>query len=363
MFPRTDPTTTQAWQKLKEHSEQLKEQHMRDLFSADPNRTRSFSLQAAGLHLDYSKNLLTRQTLQLLLQLAKEVNLEQAIEAMFKGEAINETENRAVLHVALRNQSHSAIYQEGKDIMPGVEGVLGIIKAFSDKILSGEWRGYSGKAIRDIVNIGIGGSDLGPQMVYEALRFYKSEHINAHFVSNVDGTHIWETLKQLDPETTLFIIASKTFTTQETMTNANTAKQWFLEKAKDEELIISHFVALSTNQERVTEFGIAPENMFVFWDWVGGRYSVWSAIGLSVACCIGFDNFEKFLSGAHAMDKHFRSASFEQNMPVIMALIGVLYTNFFGAETEAILPYDQYLHRFAAYFPAGKYGEQWQIGR
>jgi glucose-6-phosphate isomerase len=288
-----------------------------------------------------------------LIDLAKECDLSGAIEQMFNGEKINQTENRSVLHVALRNRSNTPIYVEGKDVMPEVNDVLEKIKTFSGKVISGAWKGYTNKSITDIVNIGIGGSDLGPVMVTEALKAYKKKNINIHFVSNVDGTHIVETLKKVNPETTLFMIASKTFTTQETMTNALSARDWFLESAVNEEFVKKHFVAISTSQNLVEKFGIDPANMFGFWDWVGGRYSLWSAIGLSIACTIGYENFEKLLLGAHEMDNHFRTIPFEKNIPVVLALLGIWYNNFYGAESQAILPYDQYLHRFAAYFQQG----------
>jgi len=353
MLPKIDPTQTVAWQKLKEHFADMKEVHMRNLFQEDQTRFDKFSLEFEDILVDYSKNIITGETLEILGNLAKECGLDKAIEQMFNSEKINETENRAVLHVALRNRTNDPIILEGLDVIPEVNDVLEQMKNFSDKIISGEWKGYSGKPIQHLVNIGIGGSDLGPLMVTEALKAYQKPHIQSYFVSNVDGTHIAETLKKVDPETTLFIIASKTFITQETMTNAHTARNWFLEKAKDESFVAKHFVALSTNENAVKEFGISGENMFRFWDWVGGRYSLWSAIGLSIACSIGFENFKEMLQGAHVMDNHFRRAEFSKNIPVILALIGIWYNNFFGAETEAILPYDQYLHRFAAYFQQG----------
>ena len=302
---------------------------------------------------DYSKNIITDETKALLIGLAEEVNLKDGIEKMFRGDKINETENRAVLHVALRNRENTPIYVDGEDVMPEVNEVLKKMNTFSHSLLSGEWKGFTGKKITDIVNIGIGGSDLGPVMVTECLKPYAQEGLSAHFVSNVDGTHIVETLKHLDPETTLFLIASKTFTTQETMTNAFSARNWFLDHAKDQAHVAKHFVAISTNRKKVQDFGIDPDNMFAFWDWVGGRYSLWSAIGLSIACSIGFENFTELLQGAFEMDNHFRSAPFEENIPVLLALIGIWYTNFFGAHTEVILPYDQYMHRFPAYFQQG----------
>lgn len=353
MLNRQNPTQTNAWKQLESHYTQMKDRHMRDLFSADPQRFARFSIQFEDILVDFSKNIITPETLNLLLQLAEETKVKDAIAQMFAGEPINETENRAVLHIALRNRSDRPIIVEGKDVMPDVKGVLAQMEFFSKKILSGEWKGYTGKRITDIVNIGIGGSDLGPLMVTEALRPYWQPNINVHFVSNVDGTHIAETLKRVSPETTLFLIASKTFTTQETMANAHTARNWFLEHAKDESQVAKHFAALSTNAEGVQQFGIAPENMFEFWDWVGGRYSLTSAIGTSIACTVGFEHFREMLEGFHAMDEHFRTADLDKNLPVILALLGIWYVNFFDAESEAILPYDQYLHRFAAYFQQG----------
>jgi len=353
MLNRITPTQTYAWNSLIQHFEDIADLHMRDMFAQDPDRFQKFSLRFEDILLDYSKNIITQDTLNYLMGLAIEVDLKDAIEKMFTGDKINETEDRAVLHVALRNLSMEPIYVDGQDVMPEVKAVLDKMEAFSEKVIGGEWKGHSGKAITDIVNIGIGGSDLGPVMATEALKPYWKQHIKVHYVSNVDGTHIAETLKKVHHETTLFMIASKTFTTQETMTNAHTARKWFLTHVIDAEQIKKHFVAISTNAEGVAEFGIDTENMFGFWDWVGGRYSLCSAIGLSIACTIGFDNFRAILEGAHAMDQHFRHEPFERNMPVILALIGVWYNNFFGAETEAILPYDQYMHRFAAYFQQG----------
>ncbi len=352
MLPQINPTETIAWQKLTAHFLMMQANHLRELFQEDPKRFEKFTLSLNDILVDYSKNLITEETIQILLELADEVELKQSIDSMFRGEKINQTEHRSVLHIALRNRSNNPIYVDGEDVMPLVNNVLDQIKIFSDNLLSGQWKGYSGKAITDIVNIGIGGSDLGPLMVTEALRPYHST-ITPHFVSNVDGTHISETLKSLNPETTLFIIASKTFTTQETMTNAESAKNWFNEKTQGKGEVAKHFVAVSTNTKSVTAFGIAPENMFVFWDWVGGRYSLWSSIGLSIACTIGFENFKHLLEGAHEADKHFKDQPFEKNIPVILALLGVWYGNFFDAHSEAILPYDQYLHRFAAYFQQG----------
>jgi glucose-6-phosphate isomerase len=350
MLPRINPTNTQAWFLLKKHhEEEMNRKHIRDLFAADPQRFEKFSMVFNDLLFDYSKNIINQKTLQLLLQLAEDCKLADAIHDMFAGLKINETENRSVLHTALRNFSDTPILVEGKDIMPRIRKVLGQMKDFSEKLHSHKWKGYTGKKIRYIVNIGIGGSDLGPVMVTEALRPYWKKGIETFFVSNVDGTHIAETLQKIKPEETLFLIASKTFTTQETMTNAHTARRWFLETAIDEKHIAKHFVALSTNEEEVTAFGIDKANMFEFWDWVGGRYSLWSAIGLSIALTIGYDQFEQLLKGAYAVDEHFRNEKFDKNIPVLMALIGIWYTNFFGAQSEAILPYDQYLHRFAAY--------------
>ena len=353
MLSKIDPTTTKSWKKLTDHFEKMKSVHMRDLFSRDPGRFDKFSLLLNDILVDYSKNIITEETKALLIGLAEEVNLKDGIEKMFRGDKINETEHRAVLHVALRNRENAPIYVDGEDVMPEVNEVLKKMNIFSHSLLSGEWKGFTGKKITDIVNIGIGGSDLGPVMVTECLKPYAQEGLSAHFVSNVDGTHIVETLKHLDPETTLFLIASKTFTTQETMTNAFSARKWFLDHAKNEAHVAKHFVAISTNREKVQEFGIDPDNMFAFWDWVGGRYSLWSAIGLSIACSIGFENFTELLQGAFEMDNHFRSAPFEENIPVLLALIGIWYTNFFGAHTEVILPYDQYMHRFPAYFQQG----------
>lgn len=330
---------------------------MLDLFKSNPDRFSKFSInyktpEGGEFLLDYSKNLINDEVLGLLFELARSRNVEKARDAMFAGEKINFTEDRAVLHIALRNRSNSPILVEGTDVMPGVNAVLSHMREFSDSVRSGQWKGYTGKAITDVVNVGIGGSDLGPLMVTEALKSYRCGP-NVHFVSNIDGTHMAETLKKLNPETSLFIIASKTFTTQETITNAESAKSWFLEHAKDKSAVAKHFVALSTNGPKVKAFGIDEKNMFEFWDWVGGRYSLWSAIGLSIALHIGQDNFEQLLAGAHFMDQHFKTTPLEKNVPVILALLGVWYHNFFSAETHALLPYDQYLHRFAAYFQQG----------
>ncbi|WP_233970833.1 glucose-6-phosphate isomerase [Pectobacterium versatile] len=348
-----NPSQTAAWQALQTHFDTMKEVQISELFAQDCDRFAHFSATFDDQMLvDFSKNRITAETMEKLHALARETDLSAAIQSMFAGEKINRTEDRAVLHVALRNRSNTPILVDGKDVMPEVNAVLAKMKDFSERVIGGEWKGYTGKTITDVVNIGIGGSDLGPFMVTEALKPYKN-HLNMHFVSNVDGTHIAETLKPLNPETTLFLVASKTFTTQETMTNAHSARDWFLKTAQDDKHVAKHFAALSTNAKAVGEFGIDTDNMFEFWDWVGGRYSLWSAIGLSIILSLGFDNFEKLLSGAHAMDKHFASTPAEKNLPVLLALIGIWYNNFFGAETEAILPYDQYMHRFSAYFQQG----------
>ncbi|GAB4484484.1 MAG: glucose-6-phosphate isomerase [Thermodesulfovibrionales bacterium] len=349
MLPKKNPTKTEAWKRLKEHHRVMKTRRMKELFRKDPKRFSRFSIAFEDILLDYSKNIVTQETMRLLLGLARECGLRGAIRSMFSAERINETEDRAVLHVALRNRSKSPVLVDGRDVMPEVNAVLGRMKEFSENIISGRWKGYAGSRITDIVNIGIGGSDLGPVMATEALTPLWKPGIRPHFVSNVDGTHIAETLKELSPATTLFMIASKTFTTQETMANARTARKWFLDNGGSEQAIARHFVAISTNERKVREFGIDPLNMFRFWDWVGGRYSLWSAVGLSIACTAGFENFLELLEGGHAMDTHFRTADFGRNMPVILALLGVWYNNFFGAETHAVLPYDQYLHRFPAY--------------
>jgi glucose-6-phosphate isomerase len=352
MIPKINPVDTPVWQKLTTHFLTMQASHLRDFFEEDPQRFEKFHLQFEDIVVDFSKNLVIDETLKDLRELADECQVREAIDAMFSGVRINETEDRSVLHIALRNRSNTPILANGQDVMPDVNQVLDQMKSFSDRLLGGQWKGYSGKAITDIVNIGIGGSDLGPLMVTEALRPYH-KNIRPHFVSNIDGTHMAETVKPLNHETTLFIIASKTFTTQETMTNAESAKKWFLEKSGGKGDVSKHFVAVSTNTKAVTEFGIAPENMFVFWDWVGGRYSLWSSIGLSIICTIGFEHFEELLAGAHAMDQHFHNEPFEKNIPVTLALIGLWYVNFYDAASEAILPYDQYMHRFAAYFQQG----------
>ena len=352
MLPKINPLETNAWKKLEEYFFSFEGTHMKKLFANDAERFQKYSLRFEDILVDFSKNLIDDDIKAYLLDLAKETKLKDAVRSMFTGQKINATENRAVLHIALRNRSNTPILVDGQDVMPEVNAVLDQMKTFSEKVISGKWKGYTGKNITDVVNIGIGGSDLGPLMVTEALKPYKN-HLNLHFVSNIDGTHIAETLKLVHPETTLFTVASKTFTTQETMTNAFSAKHWFLDSAEKEEHVAKHFVAVSTNAEAVSEFGIDIDNMFRFWDWVGGRYSLWSAIGLSIVLGIGYENYIALLEGAHAMDKHFSQSEFHKNIPVILALIGIWYNNFYGAESEAILPYDQYMHRFAAYFQQG----------
>ena len=334
MLPKIDFTTTQAYQYLADHYISINEKTLKDLFDEDPQRFDKFSIAFQDILLDYSKNRINDQTVALLVQLAKECQLEDAIKAMFAGEKINETEGRQVLHSALRNKSGQAVIVDGEDVMPKVNAVLAQMKAFTETVISGSWKGYTGKAITDVVNIGIGGSDLGPVMVSEALKAYKTR-LDVHFVSNVDGTHIAETFKDLDPETTLFLIASKTFTTQETMANAHSARNWFLASGAADADVAKHFVALSTNEKGVAEFGIDPKNMFVFWDWVGGRYSLWSAIGLSICLSIGYDNFDSLLTGAYEADQHFQEAPLEENVTVILALLGIWYNNFFEAESHA----------------------------
>ncbi len=354
MLPHHNPTQTNAWKKLQAEYRLMRRFSMKNAFAQDAQRFERFSCRLGDdILFDFSKNLIRPETLDLLLDLAKECEVPKAIAAMFAGEAINATEQRAVLHIALRNRSQVPIVSEGTDVMPQVREVLEQMRRFSDAVAGGAWRGYSGKRITHLVNIGIGGSDLGPVMVTEALKPYQHPHLQLHFVSNIDGTHLAETLRQCPPESTLFLIASKTFTTQETMTNAHSARQWFLEKGGSENDIKKHFVAISTNEKEVSRFGIDTQNMFRFWDWVGGRYSLWSAIGLSIACAIGFEHFEQLLEGAFAADEHFRTAPLNGNIPVLMAVLGVWYNNFYRAESHAILPYDQYLHRFAAYFQQG----------
>lgn len=352
------PVSLPVWQDLIAHqkrlsTEVLQKGGLRGLFSADPQRFEKFSFSLGELLVDFSKNLIDDQSFASLIRLAEQANVAERAKKMFSGDKINVTENRAVLHVALRNRSNTPIHVDGTDVMPEVNAVLKKMRRITEQVRSGEWKGYTGKAITDVVNIGIGGSDLGPVMVTEALKPYGSDRLRVHFVSNIDGTHIAETLKKLNPETALFIIASKTFTTQETIVNATSAKQWFLQSAKEEQHVAKHFVALSTNSDAVRAFGISLENMFEFWDWVGGRYSLWSAIGLSIAFYIGMDNFEELLAGGHDMDQHFASAPLSKNLPVILALLGVWYNNFWDADTHAILPYDQYMHRFPAYFQQG----------
>ena len=350
-LPTINPTTTEAWKKLQEHYQETKDKHLRELFATDTDRGGKFSLAWNDFLVDYSKNRITDKTISLLLDLAEEVGLESAIKSYFSGEHINQTEDRAVLHTALRATKDEKIFVDGENIVDEVYAVREKIKAFSQAIISGEKKGYTGKAFTDVVNIGIGGSDLGPVMVTAALKFYKN-HLKTHFVSNVDGDLVYEVLKELDPETTLFVIVSKTFTTQETLTNALTIKKWFLKSASEKD-IAHHFAAVSTNLEKISEFGIADKNVFPMWDWVGGRFSLWSAVGLSIAISVGYDHFEELLDGAHEMDVHFKETAFNKNIPVVLAMISVWYNNFYGAETEAIIPYTQYLHRFAAYLQQG----------
>lgn len=352
MLPNKNPTTTKSWAKLKEHRASLEGTHLRDMFLNNPLRFDQFNLLLDDLLFDFSKNLITNKTISLLGSLFEECKVNDAVASMFGGEKINQTENRAVLHTALRNRSNQSVMADGEDVMPEINAVLERMHDFSDLLISGNWKGYTGKTIKHVVNIGIGGSDLGPLMVYESLKPYHN-HIKCHYVSNVDGAHLAETLKELDPEQTLFIIASKTFTTQETMTNAQSARAWFLRSDASESDVAKHFVAVSTNRAKVEEFGIDPTNMFGFWEWVGGRYSLWSAIGLSLCCGLGFKNFEKLLKGAHRADEHFKTAPFSENIPMLMAALGIWYVNFWGAESEAIIPYAQNMHRFAAYFQQG----------
>lgn len=352
MLSNVDFTKTPAFNQLKNDFNRLHSITLKSLFEANKQRQNEFSLAFNDLFFDYSKNILDKEAFTHLIELANQTNLKSAINSQFSGDVINVTENRSVLHTALRADTKTEILIDGKNIMLDIELVKNQMKDFCEKVIQGQWKGYTGKSITDVVNIGIGGSDLGPVMVTEALKAYKN-HLNIHFVSNVDGTHISETFKKINPETTLFLIASKTFTTQETMANAFSARNWFLEEAKEMKHVAKHFVAMSTNKAEVEKFGIDAQNMFVFWDWVGGRYSLWSAIGLSIALSIGFENFELLLSGANEMDVHFSTASFENNIPVILALLGIWYSQFFNANTHAILPYDQYMHRFAAYFQQG----------
>jgi Glucose-6-phosphate isomerase len=350
-LPTINPTTTNAWKKLQAHYQETKDKHLRELFGTDANRGEKFSLVWKDFLADYSKNRITDKTLSLLLELAEEVGLKSSIKSYFEGEPINQTEGRAVLHTALRATKDEKIFVDGENIVDEVYAVREKIKTFSQAIISGEKKGYTGKPFTDVVNIGIGGSDLGPVMVVEALKFYKN-HLRTHFVSNVDGDHVYEVLKELNPETTLFVIVSKTFTTQETLSNALTIKKWFLKSASEKD-IAHHFAAVSTNLEKISEFGIADENVFPMWDWVGGRFSLWSAVGLTIAIAVGHENFEELLEGAHEMDVHFKETPFDRNIPVILALISVWYNNFYGAETEAIIPYTQYLSRFSAYLQQG----------
>lgn len=353
MFPNVNPTKTTAWKKLNDHAKEMKHMPIKDLFLEDPDRFKKYCFSTTDIIFDFSKNIVNDETVKLLMELGEECELQKAIKAMFTGELINGTEGRAVLHTALRSFSDKPIISEGKDVMPEVRKERQHMKEFCEKVHSGQWKGYNGKKIKYVVNIGIGGSDLGPVMVTEALKPYWKEDIQPYFVSNIDGTDLSEVLKKVTPDETLFLIASKTFTTQETMTNAHSARDWFLKSARDEKAVAKHFVALSTNEKGVEDFGIDKTNMFVFWDWVGGRYSLWSAIGLSIALTIGYNNFEELLKGAHETDNHFMQKKFEKNIPVLMGMISLWYINFFGARSEAILPYDQYMHRFPAYFQQG----------
>ena len=350
-LPKTRPTSTKTWSKLREHYDETKNDHVRTLFTSHPERASDFCLRWEDFLVDYSKNRITPKTRELLLQLAGETGLQSAIDSYFRGDTINETEGRAVLHTALRAGPDDDIRVDGENIVPDVYQVRDQVRIFSEAVISGEKKGYTGKAFTDIVNIGIGGSDLGPAMVTEALAFY-ANHLRMHFVSNVDGDHVHEVIKKLKPETTLFVVVSKTFTTQETLSNANTLKKWFLRHATQADIAL-HFAAVSTNTKKIAEFGIAEANVFPMWDWVGGRFSLWSAVGLSIALAVGYTNFERLLNGAHAMDRHFRDTPFGENIPVMLGLLSIWYNNFYGAETEAIIPYSQYLHRFPAYFQQG----------
>jgi len=349
MLKGINPLKTASWKRLEKHYNMMRHKHMRDLFQEDLQRFTRFSLRFEEMIVDYSKNIITEETIRLLIGLAEDVGLRDAIEDMFRGERINETERRAVLHIALRNRSNTPIYVDGRDVMDDVNTALKEIERFSDALCSGEWRGYRGKRIKDIVYIGIGGSSLGPQMAIEALSPYKRPDIDIHFISNVDGREIVECTKKIEPDTSLFIVASKTFTTQETLTNALTMREWFLKRAEDRRHIKKHFVAISANKDEAISFGIDPDNVFMFFDWVGGRFSLWSAIGLPIACVTGFDNFVELLDGGHVMDRHFRETPFDRNIPVILALISIWYNNFFGAESEAVLPYDEYLRLLPSY--------------
>ncbi len=351
MLTNINPTKTEVWNKLQEHFYATKSFALKDYFKTDVERANRFSIKWNDFYVDYSKNRISQETMDLLLQLANEMNLKENIQKYFEGDIINETEGRAVLHTALREKENAEVYVDGKNIIPEIYEVKQKIKQFSEAIISGSKKGHTGKTFTDVVNIGIGGSDLGPAMVTEALEHYKN-HLSVHFVSNVDGDHVQEVIKKLNPETTLFVIVSKTFTTQETLTNAMTIRKWFLSHAS-EDAVAKHFVAVSTNLEKINEFGIASENVFPMWNWVGGRFSLWSAVGLSISLATGYDNFDKLLAGAYDMDEHFKTASFDQNIPVILALLSIWYNNFYGAESEAIIPYTQYLHRFAAYLQQG----------
>ena len=350
-LPKINPTTTASWKNLQQHFKSIQNTHLKALFAQEPNRAEDFTIKWEDFYVDFSKNRINKETVDLLLQLANEVKLKEAITAYFSGEIINETENRAVLHTALRVPESTKVVVDGVNVVPEVYKVKNHIKTFSESVISGNHKGFTGKTITDVVNIGIGGSDLGPAMVVEALSFYQN-HLNVHFVSNVDGDHVNEVIKKLNPETTLFVIVSKTFTTQETLSNANTIRTWFLKHAP-EEAVGKHFVAVSTNLQKVKEFGIEEANIFPMWDWVGGRFSLWSAVGLTIALSVGFDNFDKLLKGANSMDEHFKETPFEQNIPVVLALLSIWYNNFFNAETEAIIPYTQYLNQFATYFQQG----------
>ncbi|WP_324067736.1 MAG: glucose-6-phosphate isomerase [Flavobacterium sp.] len=350
-LPKINPSQTATWQKIQDHFEKMNQTSMKDLFASDSERASKFHIQWNDFLVDYSKNIANQETLDLLLQLANEVQLKQAIASYFEGDIINQTENRAVLHTALRAKESAKVMVDGVNVMPEIYSVKNKIKNFSNEVISGNKKGFTGKSFTDIVNIGIGGSDLGPAMIVEALQFYKN-HLNVHFVSNVDGDHVNEIIKKLNPETTLFVVVSKTFTTQETLSNAETIRSWFLQSATQED-VAKHFVAVSTNLQKVTEFGINPDNVFPMWDWVGGRFSLWSAVGLSVSLAVGFDNFDKLLKGANEMDEHFKNESFDKNIPVILALLSIWYNNFFGAESEALIPYTQYLQKLAPYLQQG----------
>lgn len=350
-LPKVNPSQTAAWQQIQSHFEKMQAISMKDLFASDANRAEKFHIQWNDFLVDYSKNIINQETLDLLLNLANEVELKQAISSYFQGDLINQTENRAVLHTALRAKESANILVDGVNVMPEVYSVKNNIKNFSNEVISGDRKGFTGKPFTDIVNIGIGGSDLGPAMIVEALQFYKN-HLNVHFVSNVDGDHVNEVIKKLNPETTLFVVVSKTFTTQETLSNAETIRSWFLQSASQDD-VAKHFVAVSTNIQKVTEFGINPDNVFPMWDWVGGRFSLWSAVGLSVSLAVGFENFDKLLKGANEMDEHFKNESFDKNIPIVLALLSIWYNNFFGAESEALIPYTQYLQKLAPYLQQG----------